>query len=68
MRAFDAVRREHAAMDAEAYNDDHVYKQKLNQVRDIDVKRLGYCARCAPMARYPEPFQKRQLPYVDALV
>ena len=33
MDAFDAVRREHAAMSAEAYNDDHVYKQKLNQVR-----------------------------------
>ena len=33
MGAFDAVRREHAAMSAEAYNDDHVYKQKLNQVR-----------------------------------
>ena len=33
MCAFDAVRREHAAMPAEAYNDDHVYKQKLNQVR-----------------------------------
>ena len=33
MGAFDAVRREHAAMSAEAYNNDHVYKQKLNQVR-----------------------------------
>jgi hypothetical protein len=33
MDAFDAVRRAHAAMSAEAYNDDHVYKQKLNQVR-----------------------------------
>jgi cell fate (sporulation/competence/biofilm development) regulator YlbF (YheA/YmcA/DUF963 family) len=35
MDAFDAVQRQHAAMSAEAYNDDHVYKQKLNQVRVI---------------------------------
>jgi hypothetical protein len=33
MGAFDAVRSVHAAMTAEAYNDDPVYKQNLNQVR-----------------------------------
>jgi hypothetical protein len=33
MDVFDAVWREHAAMAVKAYNDDHVYKQKLNQVR-----------------------------------
>jgi hypothetical protein len=43
MGAFDAVRREHAAMPAEAYNDDHVYKQKLNQVRTCIFSRE--CAR-----------------------
>jgi hypothetical protein len=43
MCAFDAVRREHAAMPAEAYNDDHVYKQKLNQVRACMLSRA--CAR-----------------------
>ena len=42
MGAFDAVRREHAAMAAEAYNDDHVYKQKLNQVRGVDVMSSRY--------------------------
>ena len=43
MGAFDAVRIAHAAMSAEAYNDDHVYKQKLNQVRACMLSRA--CAR-----------------------
>jgi hypothetical protein len=43
MGAFDAVRSAHAAMSAEAYNDDHVYKQKLNQVRACMLRRA--CAR-----------------------
>jgi hypothetical protein len=61
MDAFDAVRREHAAMSAEAYNNDHVYKQKLNQVRVMErrkERKEGISARCAQMTIYPEPFQK----------
>jgi hypothetical protein len=49
MGAFDAVRREHAAMSAEAYNDDHVYKQKLNQVRACMLS--GGCARSSRAIR-----------------
>jgi hypothetical protein len=50
MDAFDAMRREHAAMSAEAYNDDHFYKQKLNQVRVLkrrtERKEGMMCSMC----------------------
>ncbi len=32
MGSFNAVRRKHAAMPADAYNNDHVYKENLNEV------------------------------------
>jgi hypothetical protein len=38
MAAFDAVRMEHANMAMEAFNDDYVYKQKLIQVGDLNLK------------------------------
>jgi hypothetical protein len=43
MGAFDAVRSVHAAMPADAYNKDHVYKENLNQVRASVLSRG--CAR-----------------------
>jgi hypothetical protein len=40
MGAFDAVGKEHGVMAAEAYNDDQVYKQKLNQVHACNVLQI----------------------------
>ena len=40
--AFDAVRRDHEAMSAEAYNDDHVFKRLLNLVSFISLYKLIY--------------------------
>jgi cyclophilin family peptidyl-prolyl cis-trans isomerase len=34
MAAFNEEGKDHAAMPPEAFNDDHVYKQNLNQVHD----------------------------------
>jgi uncharacterized protein YaaN involved in tellurite resistance len=53
MSAFDAVRSEGAEMPAEALNDDHVYKQKLNQVRVMDLMSSRY----VQVATNPEPLQ-----------
>jgi hypothetical protein len=39
MNDFDVERGEHVAMPPEAFNDDHVYKKKLNQVLVISIKR-----------------------------
>jgi hypothetical protein len=41
MAAFKELRELHAAMPPEAFNNDHVYKQNLNQVRDRNE--LGIC-------------------------
>ncbi len=34
LKAFDAVRKEHEGMEAEKYNDDTIYKARINQVGD----------------------------------
>ena len=49
MGAFDAVRSVHAAMPADAYNNDHVYKENLNQVRALVLSRG--CARSSRAIR-----------------
>jgi len=53
MAAFEEVRRKHAAMPPEAFNNDSVYKQNLNEVRDWNELRI-----CAYHLG-PIPFQKQ---------
>jgi hypothetical protein len=41
LKDFDAVGRKHEAMLPEAFNDDHVYKQNLNEVLGISIEKAS---------------------------
>lgn len=54
MEAFDAVRRKHEAISAEAYNEDQLYKEKLMEVTKRDaIPQTGYFISATTWLKIP---------------